>query len=571
MVKTPMQRRVQRITRDDLKFCTCGQCQVGDPVQSVDGGYLTEEVPAEAQVLPVITLPPRAELAAAACDAPLIGDAVRLAEWCSTAPGGRQVTATRVLRPAVAREAVEELQLWRRDPALSNPDARGRVLAALRSAGDLEVLDIPWQFAAENGFIAIRSGRAVPGQKLPGRDDASQVLACWLGAFEDNVGELQGMGTGVMPGMFGMMLGDYFGSYVFPILMLLYRQPADEWLDVRSIASALGADKGNLLTVFVVETAARLLRIFELCGAAEVDRSSAEWRADHAAVTVVFGDLETEVPGFRMRPTPLGWYGIGNLLAAEGHVVPVAGDLASADAVALLDGLPAYDPESLSAEVTGWLRGRDAESAVTQLLGAVPDADPGFAARRVMAITVLTFAKPSGPSLEILRETLATGSDGQRHVAAGVLASLGEEPASYRDNLQPWLLVDMFTAASAVGMPGDLLPDLLDPVRAQADRLWRSGHPAAADSLEAMAAAVRNADKALAKELRRSAHKARGQQPRLPRLPGPRGRSPLSERMRHSSGPVTASCRRRPTFRRGTMLRRRCPDAIAGWARRPAR
>ncbi|MDQ2875446.1 MAG: hypothetical protein M3Y33_11915 [Actinomycetota bacterium] len=241
-----MRRRVQRLTSDDLEVCTCGRCRAGGLVRSVSGGYRTEDVPVEAEVLPVITLPPRAELAASACDAPLTGDAVRLAEWCGTAPGGRQVTARGVLRPAVAREAVEELRLWRRDPALSDPDVRGGVLAGLRSAGDLEVLDMPWQFAAESGFIVVHGGRAVPGPELPDRDDAGQVLSFWRKAFEDSVGELDDEGVGVMPGMFGIMLGDYFGSIVFPILMLLYQRLDGEWLDVEAIASALGADGGNL-------------------------------------------------------------------------------------------------------------------------------------------------------------------------------------------------------------------------------------------------------------------------------------------------------------------------------------
>jgi hypothetical protein len=42
--------------------------------------------------------------------------------------GGRQVTATRVLRPAVAREAVEALLLWLRDPTLLDLDVRAGVL-----------------------------------------------------------------------------------------------------------------------------------------------------------------------------------------------------------------------------------------------------------------------------------------------------------------------------------------------------------------------------------------------------------------------------------------------------------
>jgi len=126
-----MQRSVQRLTGEDLEFCTCGQCRVGDPVRSVSGGYLMEDVTVEAEAFPVTTLPPQAELAASACDAPLIGDAVRLAEWCGTVPRGRQVTATGVLRPAVARAAVEELRLWHRDPVLGDPDVKGGVLAVL--------------------------------------------------------------------------------------------------------------------------------------------------------------------------------------------------------------------------------------------------------------------------------------------------------------------------------------------------------------------------------------------------------------------------------------------------------
>lgn len=48
---------------------------------------------------------------------PLIGDALRLAEWCAP---GRQVTAKGVLKPAAARDAVEELLLWQRDDTLTD-------------------------------------------------------------------------------------------------------------------------------------------------------------------------------------------------------------------------------------------------------------------------------------------------------------------------------------------------------------------------------------------------------------------------------------------------------------------
>jgi hypothetical protein len=179
--RTGVQRRVQRLTSEDLEFCTCGQCRAGDPVPSFDGGYLTEEVPAEAEVFPVITLPPRAELAAQARRAPLIDHALRLAGWCAP---GRQVTAKGVLKPAIARDAVEELRLWQRADTLTDPRVRADTLAGLRSAGDLPVLDIPWRFACRNGLIAIRAGKAVPGPDLPDPDDGDQVLSCWQETFE---------------------------------------------------------------------------------------------------------------------------------------------------------------------------------------------------------------------------------------------------------------------------------------------------------------------------------------------------------------------------------------------------
>ena len=50
---------------------------------------------------------------------------------------------------------------------------------------------------------------------------------------------------------------------------------------------------------------------------------------------------------------------------------------------------------------------------------------------------------------------------------------------------------------------------VLEAIRAHADTLWRCGHPAIADTLEAVATAIRDSDKALAKQLRKTAYKAR--------------------------------------------------------------
>jgi hypothetical protein len=470
-------------------------------------GAAAKQVNTQAEVFPVITLPPHAELAAQSRRAPLVGDALRLAEWCAP---GRPVTPKGVLKPAVAREAVEELRLWQRDDTLTNPRTRANVLDGLRSAGDLPVLDDPWQFASGNGLIAVRSGRAVPGPQLPDPGDADHLLSFWQDAFEGEVGVLDDTGARILPGMISMLAGD-LTSIVFPVLKLLYRLPGEERLDTGTLMSALGSGAGeadmSFRDAFVIESTTRLLKILSGFGAADVDWGTSPWHADDTAA-MLFSGSSAARPSYRMRLTPLGRYGIRNVLVGQGHTAHVVGELAAADATALLDALPYYHPAAFSAELTGWLAGRDEASAVTQLLDAVPGTDPALAGRRVAAISALTMAKPSD-ALEIVREAAASGPDGLRHVAAGVLANLGEEPPFYRESGQRWLLLDLLTASSAGDLRQGLTQDLLEAVEADADDLWRSGHPAAADTLEATAAALRDSDKTLAKRLRRSAHKAR--------------------------------------------------------------
>lgn len=501
-------RRIKRLTSEDLVFCTCGRCQPGDPVRSVDGSYLTEEVTGDTEVFPVITLPPRTELAAQASRVPLIDDALRLAGWCAP---GRQVTAKGVLKPPAARQAVEELRLWQRDDKLADPHARTDALARLRSAGDLAVLDVPWRFAFGNGFIAIRSGQAVAGPGLPDPDNADQLLSCWQEAFEEELGSLDDMGGRVLPGML-RMLGEQFDSVVFPVLKLLYRLPDEERLDTGSLMSSLGADAGGsgapIEDVFIIESTARLMKILSDFGAAEVDWGTTQWRSDHAAAVTLFAGSPLAKPDYRMRLTPLGRYGIRNILASEGHTARATGDLAAADAATLLDALLDYGPAGFDTELNGWLAGRDEANVVAQLLEAVPGTDPDLAGRRVAAIAVLTKVKPDH-ARAILREMAANGSDGRSHVAAGVLANLGEELPLYRETTQQWLLIDLLTALRAGNLRQNLTHSTLEAIRSHADDLWRSDHPATAGTIEATAAAMRDTDKALAKQLRRSAHKAR--------------------------------------------------------------
>jgi len=108
----------------------------------------------------------------------------------------------------------------------------------------------------------------------------------------------------------------------------------------------------------------------------------------------------------------------------------------------------------------------------------------------------------------VVRNRAANGPDGWRRVAAGVLANLGEEPPLHRETTQQRLLIELLTALRAGNLRENLTQGLIEAISSQADDLWRGGHPAAADTIEATAAAIRGTDKALAKQLRRSAHQA---------------------------------------------------------------
>jgi hypothetical protein len=504
--KSVTRRQVQRLTGDDLRYCTCGHCQTGDPVRSADGGFLTEEVPVPAEVFPAVTLPPPAELAAQVRRTPLIADAFLLTGWCAD---GREVTAKGVLRPALAREAIEELGLWRREKTLAAAETRADVLGRMRSAGDVPALDIPWQLALRSGLITIRSGCAVPSADLPVGDD--DLLSLWEEAFASEIDTLDELGANIMPGMLSM-IGEYFDSAVFPILETLYRLPAGEWLDVTDLLSVFGRDastQGEMLRdIFFMATTTRVLTIISDFAAAEVDWGTVSWRDEYADLGLVIGTADA-LPDFRARLTPLGRHGIRNLLIRQGHTARLAGELATVDAPTMLSELDVFDP-ARNGELSGWAARRGEVAAVTEILEAAAGTAADLAPLRVAAIGALKFLKPDD-ARDVLRTVAGSGPDGSRQVAAGVLASLGEEPPGFRDTAAPWLLIDLLAAFIDAAGAADYVPsaDVLELIRAQADNLWRGRHPAAVDVLETVAEAIRDRDKLLSKQLRRSAHKAR--------------------------------------------------------------
>lgn len=494
-------KRVAILTEDDLAYCTCGQCQAGDPVRSADGGYLLEDDDDEddIEVFRLVEAPPAAEVAAAIRAVPLIDAALRLAQWCSA---GRQVTAKNVLRPALAREAVEELRLWSGDPELADPEIRADVLGSLRSARDIRVLDGPWQFAVENGLIEIRSGRAQAGPAL----SPSELVDRWTDAVTGELAQLSGQGSRILPGMLAM-IGEQLGTLIPEIARFLYRLPDEEWGRAEDLPCSRPP---TILDVFTFESAARLYRLLGDLGGAEVSWGRVPWRADTAAILPLFGAGTITVPDFCARLTPLGRHALRAFLTSEGHVARTTADLPGMDAAEFLDALTYCPPESLQGHVTAWLAGRDEAKGITEILDAAAGDDPGRALLRGNAIVSLTLIAPAAHR-DLLWSAVCEGPDGSRHVAAAALVNLGERPADFPGVIQHWVTIDTLAGMRSLDSLADLAPPLLDAMRHAVDDIWRCGHPAAADTLEALADIVRDSDKTLAKRLRKSAYKARSQ------------------------------------------------------------
>lgn len=122
---------------------------------------------------------------------------------------------------------------------------------------------------------------------------------------------------------------------------------------------------------------------------------------------------------------------------------------------------------------------------------------------------MLTLIAPAAHR-DLLRSAVSEGPDGSRHVAAAALVNLGEQPAGFPGAMQHWVTIDTLAGMRSLDALADLAP-LLDAMHHAVDDMWRCGHPAAADTLEALADIVRDSDKTLAKRLRKSAYKARSQ------------------------------------------------------------
>ncbi|MFD7447956.1 hypothetical protein [Kitasatospora sp. NPDC059827] len=212
-----------------------------------------------------------------------------------------------------------------------------------------------------------------------------------------------------------------------------------------------------------------------------------------------------------VRLTPLGQYGIRQWLLEDGYDAPLVGELAQGDAAELLRGVCEAANVLPEEELRVWVAGREPEPAARELLAAARGDDAYGPLRRMLCVSALNLlgagAEPA--AREVLDDPELGGA------ARAWLSALGatDVPVPER-TMALWTVVDTF-AAQLLDSGGDaaLLRELITDLPVKGDpaswfgELWRVDHPYTADVLEAIGEL--HTDRALAKEARKAAFKAR--------------------------------------------------------------
>ena len=445
------------------------------------------------ELAPVLLAPP-AELAAAARACPLLVSAKRLTEWLGRS---RRLTATGALRLADARAIITEFGL-----ATSASDigvaadaeavefVRRLELDQLQSARDFNPLERLWLIAQAAGLVEVDGRRARPGPLLevlaPGsdydrREQDAALLHAWSAAFLWLVHPDFPAPGGPLP---GLLQGELLG-----MLTALYT--AGEPIELSGLAEEAKSYLPGRLDW-------------------ELTMSKGENPVENAVTALLGGPVAAgavELTSGHVTLTPLGVWGVCQILRATGILAPAIGDYAGSDAGDLLTAIARYDAADGAAELAGWVQRREPAQAAADLAAAVKAGTP---VQRMAGIDA--FASLGSPGRDAARTLL--GEPGVGALAAMWLASVGEDPQveiSAEDTL--WVLVEM-GAAMLDAMPPAEAVQLLAADTAPADlaaqiaHLWTIDHPRTVDVLTAFADHYQ--DRVVAKAARKAIFRARG-------------------------------------------------------------
>lgn len=419
----------------------------------------------EDAVVPPVRLAPEAELADAARASGLAADAAWLAEWAA----GRSIGEDG--EPA---EQPDEL-----GPDAEDRDQFRRLWHALQVA---EIVVV------EDG-----TARTGPGLTALRTDNDDAALAAWVRLLDDVV---------------TLDLHDHDHDD---------HDDHDHDHELTAFDAVRDALPGILLHVYEQEqpaTRAELLRALteHLLGAFEVTgRAAREWRAagEYAldlelADLARWGVLDGDPDGYRL--TPLGVWGVRELLLADGYVAPLVGELAEGTADELVAGLTLHRAEEADEEIDLWLAGREPVDAARDLLEVMAAGTPGT---RNLAAVVLHRVGAEGEP--VVREGLEDRL--LRPYALLWLAEHGDASITPTPAETLWIFVDTVAGLLETDEPADAIETALADapqdadLGAMVDEMWRVDHPDVPEVLDALG--DHHPDRSVAKAARRAAFKAR--------------------------------------------------------------
>jgi hypothetical protein len=429
-----------------------------------------EYLPAPADTtLPPVRPVPLDEVAADARASGLLAQARALAGWVGErpAPGGR-------LTAPDALAAVADLELstprWDR--------------AAAADAGDIPEVERLWQAAVAGGLVAVTEGGAGPGPGLEtvrGGADAA-ILDVWLRAFDAAVTAYDADLAGRRLTPFEVVRRELPG-----VLIQLYEQE-----EPSTSAELFDALMEHVREAYEVKDEDLWQTVGDYALTLDLEELT-EW-----------GVLAGTEDGYEL--TPLGVWGVRELLLADGYTAPLVGELADGTAGELVSGLFWHRPATIDEEIGGWLARRSPETAAGELVGVMAGGGPGV---RNLAAAVLHRVDPAAE--HVVRAAL--DEPVTRPYAVLWLAQNGDTSVAPDRDEVLWVFADTVAAmleaaepAAAVAAALADTPADLD-LRATVEEMWRLDHPDVADVLRALG--DHHPDKETAKAARKAAFKAR--------------------------------------------------------------
>ncbi|AIR97719.1 hypothetical protein [Streptomyces glaucescens] len=471
----------------------------------------------DSSTLPPVRLASDAELARDALTAPLLSRAARLARWAGP--------DTRV--DAGGGLAEEELPAAAEALGLSGEDAVAAAGAAWRVAVDTGLVEIVDE---EEGTVAAGAGLALLTGGSP-----QDVLGVWQDALEavladasvpdldalvdalDEGGRVDLSALDWDPGREAAFLDGVLANLY--LLSVSEDGAGDGPVPLPALAASVIVPDGmtepsNDVLQQVSDAMMRLddqFRMLEPAGLVEYRPVDEALMADADEEPGAPVD-DTDVTRYGLvRLTPLGRYGLRARLLEAGFDAPAVGDLADKGADALLDGTAGFGPRAAQAETEQWLARREPLAAARELLAAARGGDAGAPLRRLRCQQALSLVGAEAePALRDVLDDAELG--GLARVWLSERGAADVPPPS--EAMVFWLTIDTVAAQLAAEGNSAELRALVEGLAEQHSgffsAVWRVGHPATADVLEAMGRI--HPDKKIAKEARKAAFKARSQQ-----------------------------------------------------------